>query len=270
MREYLVELAGAAPSPAAGRNIVREYLQALVLSAMQKSHAMTALAFHGGTALRFLYSLPRFSEDLDFALERPEAQFDFVRLLQRVRGELERNGFPVRIKAQTERVVKNAFIHFPGLLYDLGLSTHATESLAVKLEIDSRPPAGAILATTLVRRHVILHLQHHDPASLLAGKLNATLTRSYTKGRDWFDLLWYLGNPEWPVPNLPMLQNALDQSAGADQHYEAAAWRELVLERAEAADFKAVRRDLAPFLQDARNGEMVTLDSFRQLLGRKE
>ncbi len=270
MKEYLVELAGAAPSPAAARNGVREYLQALILSALQKSHAMTMLAFHGGTALRFLYGLPRFSEDLDFAMERPQAQFDFDRLLQRVRGELERNGFQVRIKAQTERVVKNAFIHFPGLLYNLGLSAHAGESLAVKLEIDSRPPAGAILATTLVRRHVLLHLQHHDPASLLAGKLNALLTRGYTKGRDWFDLLWYLSNPEWPAPNLPMLQNALDQSAGAEQRYTAAAWRELVLERAEAIDFDGVRRDLAPFLQDARDGEMVILDSFRQLLGRKK
>lgn len=270
MKEYLLDLAGAASTPAAARNGVREYLQALILSAMQKSHAMTALAFHGGTALRFLYGLPRFSEDLDFALERPEAPFNFPRLLQRVQGELVRNGFAVRIKAQMERTVKNAFVHFPGLLYDLGLSANTGESLAVKLEIDSRPPAGAILATTLIRRHVTLHLQHHDPASLLAGKVNAIITRDYTKGRDWFDLLWYLGNPDWPAPNLIMLQNALGQSTGAKRAYQAADWQTLVLERAQATDFSAVHRDLAPFLQDERDLEMIDRETFRQLLGEKK
>lgn len=266
MKEYLADLVGAAPSPTAARNRVREYLQAQILSALQKSHAMTALAFHGGTALRFLYSLPRYSEDLDFALERPEASWDFQRWLRRVQNELERGGFTVRIKAQAERTVKNAFVHFPGLLYDLGLSAHAGESLAVKLEIDSHPPAGATLAATLVNRHVLLHLQHHDRASLLAGKVNALLTRGYSKGRDWFDLLWYLSNPEWPAPNLIMLQNALGQSAPADRRYHAAAWRELVLEHAEGTDFKAVRRDLLPFLEDQRDAEMVRLELFRQLL----
>ena len=103
-------------------------------------------------------------------------------------------------------------MRFPGLLYDLGLSGQRSEVLSVKLEVDTNPPAGAGLATTVVRRFVVLQLQHHDKASLLAGKLHTILQRFYTKGRDIYDLLWYLSDPAWPLPNLALLNNALAQT----------------------------------------------------------
>ena len=67
----------------------------------------------------------------------------------------------------------------------------------------------------MVRRHVLLQLHHHDRASLLAGKLHAVLQRPYVKGRDFFDLLWYLSDPGWPSPNLTLLNRALAQTGGA-------------------------------------------------------
>jgi hypothetical protein len=57
----------------------------------------------------------------------------------------------------------------------------------VKLEVDTRLSQGAVLETTVVRRHVLLRLQHHDRASLLAGKLHAILQRPWPKGRDFYD-----------------------------------------------------------------------------------
>ena len=68
MKDFLKSQLARAQSPLHGRNIVREYLQARILASLQRSGAMVALAFHGGTALRFLYAIPRYSEDLDFAL----------------------------------------------------------------------------------------------------------------------------------------------------------------------------------------------------------
>jgi hypothetical protein len=47
--------------------------------------------------------------------------------------------------------------------------------LAVKIEVDTNPPAGAELTTTVVRRHAIMQLHHHDKACLLSGKLHAIL-----------------------------------------------------------------------------------------------
>ena len=76
-------------------------------------------------------------------------------------------------------------------MHELGLSPRTSEVISVEIEVDTAPPAGAVLATTVVRRHVTLHLQHHDRASLLAGKLHAVLQRPYAKGRDFYDLFWY-------------------------------------------------------------------------------
>jgi hypothetical protein len=88
----------------------------------------------------------------------------------------------------------------------------ADEVLMIKLVIDTRPPTGAGLDIPVVWRHVPLRLQHHDQASLLSDKLHAILQRPCIKGRDLYDLLWYLSMPDWPSPNFVMLNSALAQS----------------------------------------------------------
>ena len=60
MKDHLLQLVQAA-NPVQGRNIVREYLQARILGALQRAGAMVPLAFQGGTSLRFLFALPRYS-----------------------------------------------------------------------------------------------------------------------------------------------------------------------------------------------------------------
>ena len=81
MKAYIEQLLRDVADPINGRNLVREYLQARILESLQRAGAMVPLAFHGGTALRFLYAIPRFSEDLDFALERTRSQLRFSCLL---------------------------------------------------------------------------------------------------------------------------------------------------------------------------------------------
>jgi hypothetical protein len=184
MKEHLAELVQQAPTPAQGRNIAREYLQARILAALQRAGAMIPLAFHGGTALHFLYAHGRYSDDLDFALEGDRSRYNFRGYLQAIRSELTPEGYPVEIKVSDQKTVHSAFVRFPGLLYELGLSGQESEVLAVRIEVDTNPPVGAGLATSVVCRFVVLQLHHHDKASLLAGKLHAILQRSYTKGRD--------------------------------------------------------------------------------------
>ena len=53
------------------RSRAREYLQARTLLALQDNGAFSHWAFVGGTALRFLFQLPRYSEDLDFSFTSP-------------------------------------------------------------------------------------------------------------------------------------------------------------------------------------------------------
>jgi len=232
-----------------GRNIVREYLQAAVLESLQRSGAMVPLAFHGGTALRFLFDIRRHSEDLDFALERPGAAYDFRRLTQRVAGDLAREGYEVALgRIADDRVVHAAFVLFPGLLHELGLSGQRGEAFSV-------------------RRHRLLRLQHHDRASLLAGKLHAVLSRPYPKGRDYYDLIWYLSDRNWPEPNLTLLNNALEQTGGSRTGLTHGTWRRAVLSHLEGLEWPRLAEDVSPFLESSEDRDLMTAETLVSLLG---
>ena len=267
MKEYLAGLVRAAPTPAQGRNVTREYLQARILGCLQRAGAMIPLAFHGGTALHFLYASPRHSEDLDFALEQAPSRYDFRAYLQAIRSELAAEGYAVELKVSDRKVVHSGFVRFAGLLYELGLSPHRDQTLSVKMEVDTNPPAGAVLATTVVRRHVTLQLQHHDRSSLLAGKLHAILQRPYLKGRDVYDLLWYLSDPDWPAPNVTLLNNALQQTGWTGATLTEHNWRETVRRRLQTLAWEQVVSDVRPFLEPSANLDLLTLENVMRVLG---
>lgn len=267
MKEYLFELIRASVTPAQARNGVREYLQARILGALQRAGAMVPLAFHGGTALRFLYATSRYSEDLDFALEKGRNRYDFRAYLQAIQNELKAEGYALEFKVNDKKTVHSAFVRFTGLLYELALSPHSDEVMAVKIEVDTNPPAGAGLTTSLVRRHVTLQLQHHDRASLLAGKLHAILQRPYLKGRDLYDLLWYLSDPDWPPPNLTLLNNALSQTGWAGGPLSEDNWRDAVRERLQSVAWERVVDDVRPFLGPGADPSILTTENLKRVLG---
>lgn len=267
MKEHLADLIRTSQTPAQARNVTREYLQARILGALQRAGAMIPLAFHGGTALRFLFASARYSEDLDFAVERARDQYDFRAYLRVIRAEFAAEGYALELKVNDRKVVHSTFIRFPGLLYELGLSPQRSEVFSVRIEVDTNPPAGAALATSLVRRHVTLQLQHHDRASLLAGKLHAILQRSYVKGRDLYDLLWFLSDPDWPAPNLVLLNNALRQTGWRGEPLTEGNWREAVQRRLQAVRWDQVVSDVRPFLEPSADPAILTPENLRRVLG---
>jgi predicted nucleotidyltransferase component of viral defense system len=266
MKEYLKTLIQSLSSAVEARNLAREYLQALTLQSLQRAGAMTAIAFHGGTALRFLYSLPRYSEDLDFGLEGPSKTYDFRSYLRSIQNDLGAQGYRTTLKVSVQKTVHSAFVGFPGLPFELKLSPHQDEVLAVKIEIDTNPPAGASLDTSLVRRHVLLNLYHHDRASLLAGKIHAILQRPFLKGRDLYDLIWYLSDRDWPNPNLVLLNNALTQTAWTGPTISAENWREIVHSKIEAMSFEQALDDVRPFLGSNEDMSLLTKENLMHLL----
>jgi predicted nucleotidyltransferase component of viral defense system len=263
LRNLVEERSRAGADP---RNIAREYLQARILGSLQRTGAMTAIAFQGGTALRFLYGLPRYSEDLDFTLEDPKRGFDIRNSLRRLRSSLEAEDYRIDLRLRTSTPVHNGYVKFPGLLHELGLSARREETLRIKLEIDTNPPQGAGLETTLVRRYETLRLHHHDRSSLLAGKLHAVLQRSWTKGRDLFDLLWYLTDREWPEPNLRLLNNALVQTGWNRGALTAENWRVEIRERIEGLDWTRVLKDVRPFVEPHAHTDLLTLENLLSVL----
>ena len=269
MKEQLLALVRQAATPVLAGHLAREYLQARILLAMQEAGAMIPLAFQGGTALRFLFDLPRFSEDLDFALERPDrSDFELKTLDRRISAQLEREGYEVVTRRKTERVVQILMVNFPGLPYEAGLTSHASQRLRIRVEVDTTPAAGAGLETTIIRRHALLNIQHHDRPSLLAGKLHAMLQRTWAKGRDLFDLFWYLSDPRWPGPNLVLLNNALEQTGWKGAALDDVSWRSAVRDRIESLDWPAAERDVAPFLEPGPAVALFGRDSLLKALAR--
>lgn len=266
MKEYLANLVKQTNTPMEGRNLVREYLQARILESLQKSGGMIPLAFHGGTALRFLFSHGRFSEDLDFALEGNHDYYNFRNYLKSIRLDLSPEGYQIEIKANDHKTVNSAFIRFPGLLYEMGLSPMQSEVFAVKIEVDTNPPKGASLTTTVVRRFVVLQLHHHDKPSLLSGKLHAVLQRSFAKGRDIYDLLWYLSDPTWPDPNLILLNNALAQKKWNGGLLTEENWKKQIFRRLQGLNWSTIVNDVRPFIEPSFDLNLLTLGTFEKIL----
>jgi hypothetical protein len=261
-----MDLLGDEPDPRRRRSRAREYLQARILLALQDSGAFTSWAFVGGTALRFLYGIPRYSEDLDFSATALDADVRFADRMDSVNNDLKLETYRVEVQSRIGPAVASSMVTFRGLLHELGISAHEDEVLKVKVEIDCKPPAGARLETRLVRRFVMLNLLHHDRASLLAGKLHAVMTRQYTKGRDLYDLVWYLSDPGWPPPNLVQLDNALRQTGWDGPEVTADNWRSFVLRALERIDWKKARQDVAPFLERRRDVDLVSETTLVALL----
>ena len=271
MKEHIRDLIAQAKNDSEASLLVREYLQARILEALQRGGAFEHWAFLGGTALRFLYRLPRFSEDLDFSRATPSESGESLRTefegyVTKVQRAFESEAYDVDVRSRPDAVVQSAFVGFPGLLYELGLSSQPGQKITIKIEIDSNPPAHASTETSLVRRHVLLNLLHYDKSSLLAGKLHALIHRSHVKGRDVYDLVWYLSDPSWPEPNLPLLQASLAQTGMELTDRQISAWRSLIADRVAAMEWDRVVADVRPFLERAEDVGMLTRESVLHLL----
>ena len=170
------------------------------------------------------------------------------------------------MKLNEKRVVNNAFISFRGLLYDLGLSGHETEVLAIKIEVDTNPPPQAGLMTSSLQKYVPLNLHHHDPATLLAGKLHAILQRGYLKGRDVYDLWWYLTQSDWPDPNLAHLNQNLEQSGWTREPLTSTNWHSVVRERLQPLSWSLLWEDVEPFIMDLNGQQKFNKEELLALL----
>ncbi len=264
VKEHALALAARATNRSDCLNVLREYLQALVLRSLHESEAFTSLTFVGGTALRFLHALPRFSEDLDFSLANSEG-YAGKNWMAKIKRDLTLAGFTPEVTWNESKVVHVGWIRLRQLLQEAGLSPLADEKLAIKVEVDTRPPEGGRCERRIVTRHLSFLLQYHDLPSLMAGKLHAVMTRGYAKGRDWYDLVWYLSQRPPVVPNLRLLQNSLDQSGrAASSHAEH--WRAATAQRLAAIDVPALRDDVAPFLERPQDASLITSENLLTLL----
>lgn len=248
-------------------NATKEILQEIALYALWRAKFFDIALFQGGTSLRILHGLPRFSEDLDFMLVKPDPKFDWQPYLNDLLECFEEYGLVSEAlpKGNMEKRVRKAIVKDTSVTNQLDLSfagRRAEEKVKIKLEIDVEPPEHSGKARTFLDFPLDYEVHHQDLASNFSLKIHALLCRGFLKGRDWYDFSWYVSKGVFP--NLPHLQAALIQFGPWENQTDLTVdknWLEkIITEKIKSINWEDAKIDIRPFLKPR---EASSLDLWR-------
>lgn len=260
-------------------NALKEIVQEIALLGLHRANFFEKAAFYGGTALRILYALPRYSEDLDFTLFKPDPNFSLAPYFSAVERELGSYGFsvttePVEKKKQTD--VESAFIKANTRIHLLKIeamkgfaaNTHKDSKLQVKFEVDTDPAVNFKYETRYLLAPTSFPTISLKRPDLFAGKLHALLYRQWKnriKGRDFYDYVWYLKN-DIPV-RLSYLREKAVQSGHAQESdlLSMESLKIALVKRFESIDFENAKSDVRPFIKDQTELEVWSQNFFLQI-----
>ncbi|MCX6226144.1 MAG: nucleotidyl transferase AbiEii/AbiGii toxin family protein [Bacteroidia bacterium] len=262
-------------------NSLRNIFQHIALLGLWRAKFFEHAAFYGGTALRLLYNLDRFSEDIDFSLIKPNAGFNLDPYCRFIEDELKFYGFSVTISTKNktkDSQVKSAFlkantleqllviepgynIRFPGLL----------PVLKIKLEVDTDPPPLFQTEVRFLLNPIPFSVKVFNAPSLFSGKMHALLCREWknrVKGRDWYDFVWFISRS---VPlNLNHLEMRMRQSGHwtAPEPLSEISLKELVRNRIHNLNINRAKEDVSRFLPSQDNIAIWSEEFFYDIAGR--
>lgn len=260
-------------------NALKEIIQEIALLGLHRANFFEKAAFYGGTALRILYGLPRYSEDLDFTLFRSEKDFSLKPYFSAVEKELESYGFKVEIESVTKSnpspiesafIKANTKIHLLKILDFKFLSEkiQTQSKLQIKFEVDTDPSTQFEFETKYLLDPTSFPVISLKLPDLFAGKIHALLFRQWKnriKGRDFYDYVWYLKKGT-PV-RLKYLKEKSIQSghAGQDDFQTVDELKSALLKRFDTVDFERAKKDILPFIRDTKEVEIWNPDFFKQI-----
>ena len=203
---------------------LREILQEIALLGLWRSKFFEKAAFYGGTALRILFGLDRFSEDLDFSLINTQKNFDLEAYNRALKQELLAFGFEVwidPIKKSAETAIQSTFLKADtrrqllniAVKNDIVSQIPNGQRLKIKLEIDTDPPSGFNTESRFLLLPIPFSVRTYSLPDLFAGKMHALLFRQWKtriKGRDWYDFVWFAANH--PQLHLAHLEERMRQT----------------------------------------------------------
>jgi hypothetical protein len=263
-------------------NALREIIQQAALFGLWRSRFFEKAAFYGGTALRVLYGLNRFSEDMDFSLKSPDPSFGIEKYGEYLCRELESLGFEVEFHARAKGEntgIQSAFLKGNTLTHMLLVKVpesitngmHSGKKFKIKLEVDTDPPGWFATENRFVLRPVPFSVISYVLPDMFAGKIHAVLCRKWknrVKGRDWYDMVWYVSNhPELHLDHLSArmkqsgdLNPATDLTTALLMQYLTDAVADLSVEQA--------KKDVRPFLLHPEAVDIWSREFFREIIGR--
>lgn len=261
---------------------LREILQQIVLLGLWRSKFFERAAFYGGTALRILHGLDRFSEDMDFSLLEPTPDFDLGNYAKALEKELAAFGFEVHVEPHGKTIatqIQSAFLKANTIHQLLAIETPVAvtryipkgQLLKIRLEVDTDPPPGFATETRYLLTPIPFAVRVLVPSDLFAGKMHAVLCRrwkSRVKGRDWYDLVWYAAHhPELHLAHLEQRMRQTEHWTGADPLSEAG-FRERLDQTIEALDVQQARAEVEPFVKDPQTLTLWSRDFFHDVAKR--
>jgi len=261
---------------------LREIMQEIALLGLWRSKFFEKAAFYGGTALRVLYGLDRFSEDLDFSLLERNEKFDLASYNDALKRELSAFGFEVEIESRKKMpgaTIQSTFLkantryQMITVEFDRSLIQQVPrdQKLNIKLETDTDPPSGFTTAVKYLLLPIPFAVKTFSLPDFFAGKMHAVLCRDWKsriKGRDWYDFVWFAANH--PEMHLFHLEQRMRQTG----HWEATStitpkdFFAMLTRRISQININQARREVEPFVKNTESLTLWSKDFFLDVASR--
>ena len=265
-------------------NAMKEIIQEIVLSGLSRGRFFDEAAFYDGTALRIFYGLDRFSEDLDFALIKPNTNFDLSKYFVFIENEVKSYGLNLVVnkkEKEKDSNITSAFLKGDTMEHVLLFFTdnnHQTNNkvlkdIKIKFEVDINPPAGANYELKYQLLPSPYQIRLYDLPSLFAGKIHAILCRKWnlrTKGRDLYDYVFFLSlNTK---VNIDLVKNKLIESKYIKESdsFNIDILRELLKEKFKEINYDNAREDVKPFIKNISSLDLWSKEFFISITDKLE
>jgi len=242
--------------PVKKRALIREYLQSKVIYYLYKEKPTKNFSFIGGTSLRLLRDLDRFSEDLDF--DNLGLNFSAIeKLFLKTKNKLKREGFEIEYKMKKTNNSGIGEMKFRNLLHHLKISRDLKENLVIKINYTVPKHKPNTEVSILSRFGLIQSVITNTKEFLLSQKMRAILARKDLQPRDFYDVVWFLSHRIKPDKKLfPEMR--------VENEKELFLKLERIYSERIKPNLKNFKRRLAPFLVDEKN--VYYLDIFEKLI----
>ena len=250
------------------RNAIHEVMQQIALAGLARGGFFQKAAFYGGTCLRLLHDMHRFSDDMDFSLLEPDRDFHFEDYFPAVVEEFKLAGKDVEIKMKHKgqpSAIESAFLKESSDVFDIGFTTEKRQKVKIEVDIDPPPKFSTEMCVLNEPRSCIVRA--YTLPDLFAGKVSAALFRKWKrriKGRDWYDVAWYIAK-RVPLDLAHLVERAKESAPEADVSTPEKVLAALNA-RIDAIDFEDARLDVEPYVMDKLELDIWCADFFRQMV----
>ena len=262
-------------------NALKEIYQEITLLGLYRGGFFQKAVFYGGTALRIIHGLDRFSEDLDFSLLQKDTSFDIENYFSYVIDEFEALGIKVGLSKKSKTnssAIESAFLKNDTSIHTLNLEVedlsnildgvHSGKKLKIKFEVDTNPPLKFQTSPHTLLLPTTFNIIAMTLENLFAGKMHALLFRNWktrVKGRDWYDFEWYV--KRGTAINLEHLKERMVDSGNFDGDAELTqdVLKDLLIGKIQALDIEKAKDDVKVFIKDQSVLDFWSKDYFTLL-----